>query len=212
MAVINGYITVEALKEVLNDVSDADNSRYEMAIEAASRRIDRWCGESRHFWSVEAPEPRRFFSVNKWVTHPGFFSTTTGLIVKTDDDGNGIFETTWASSDWQAQTSSRYAGEAYDRIVATGARRWPVNGRRECIEITALWGWETVPAPVVQATHALAIALYKSKDFVDVSDVDAPDVATFAKKLIMPYASKRGPLFCDDHGNKDATPMMAAYK
>lgn len=213
MAVTNGYLTLEELRRAVgDDGASASDPRYESAIEAASRRIDNWCGGGRHFWSVPAPTPRVFYAVNRWLVEPGFFSTTAGLVVKTDDDNDGVFETTWAAGEWQAQPSDRPNGEAFDRLVASGLRRFPVNGRRQCVEVTAMWGWAAVPAPVREAAEILAVALYKAKDFVggDIGfnrygDEAADSISAAAKRLVKPYASRRGPLYqCDDDG-KDAT-------
>lgn len=196
MAVTNGYVSLTDLKEAVGDDNDVDNSRYEAAIESASRTIDLWCDPrgSRHFWTVDTPVARRFYAFNRWLVRPGFFSTTVGLIVKTDDNGDGTFETTWLTSDWQAQPGFRGNGESFDRIVAPGTKGFPLNGRRECIEITAKWGWAEVPTLVRQAAQILAVALYKSKDFTGgdigfqtLENVGGWSIYDLARALVEPY-------------------------
>ena len=166
MAVVNGYVALADLKEVVGDDSPIDDSRYEAAIGAASRQIDSWCGGGRHFWATDTPLARRVFPFNRYLALPGFIASSAGLVVKTDDNGDGTFETTWAAgTDYQAQPSNQPNGEAFSRLVAVGTKGFPLSGRRESIEITATWGWTAVPELVRQSAQTLAIALYKSKDF-----------------------------------------------
>lgn len=198
MAVTNGYITVNDLKNAIEDdsLSDSNDVVYELAIETASRQIDNWCDPlgTRHFWAVDAPEPRVFFPTNSYLVMPGFFSTTVGLVVRTDGTGNGVFESTWDEADYQAQPGVRPNGEPFTKLVATGVRKFPVNGRRQCIEVTAQWGWDEVPRHVQQATQILATAYYRSKDFTgeavgfdDREKDNGWDVYNLAKSLVKPY-------------------------
>lgn len=169
MAITHGYITLEDLKKAVGDSSSSDDSLYEVAIEAASRMIDGWCDPagSRHFWSEDTPQPRLFRPYNRYLVRTGFFSTITGLTIETDDNNDGTFETVWSVTDWVAEPGLRPNGEPFDHITAAGAARgFPVNGRRSCVRITALWGWPAIPAPVKQACQMVAVALYKSKDYV----------------------------------------------
>lgn len=198
MAVTNGYITVADLKNAIGDdtLSGTRDLVYEVAIESASRQIDNWCDPkgTRHFWSSPSPTPRVFFPSNSYLVKPGFFSTTEGLVVKTDGTGNGVFESTWDSVDYQAQPGARPNGEAFTKLVATGDRLWPVNGRRQCVEVTAKWGWAAIPKHVWQATQILAIAFYRSKDFTgDAVGFDDREkdggwsVYRLAESMIEPY-------------------------
>jgi hypothetical protein len=169
VAITHGYIQLEDLKKAVGDSSASDDSLYETAIESASRMIDRWCARdgTRHFWVEDAPQPRVFQPFNRYLVRTGFFTTTTGLSIETDEDGDGVFETVWSVTDWVAEPTVRPGGEPFDHITAAGVLRgFPVNGRRPCVRVTALWGWPTIPAPVKQACQMVAVALYKSKDYV----------------------------------------------
>src|SRR5690606_17375049 len=80
-------------------------------------------------------------------------STTSGLVVKTDDDDDGTFETTWTASDYQLEpldgiTDSR----AVWKIRAVGDRVFPVSVKgRALVQVTAQWGWAAVPDPITTA-------------------------------------------------------------
>jgi hypothetical protein len=168
VAVVNGYVSLADLKEVVGDDSPIDDSRYEAAIGAASRQIDSWLDPagSRHFWKTTSAASRVFYPLNRYLLLPGFIANTTGLVVKSDDNGDGVFETTWAAgTDYQAQRL-KVADGPYARLVAVGTKGFPLNGRRQSVEVTTSeWGCDVVPDRGRQAAQTLAIALYKSKDF-----------------------------------------------
>src|ERR1044072_2267132 len=77
-----------------NDVAPAE--MLERALNSASRWIDRVCG--RRFWLDSAVQTLTFatdcVTDLVWIDDIG---TTTGLIVKTDELGDGSYNTTWTS-------------------------------------------------------------------------------------------------------------------
>lgn len=180
MAIENGYITLAQLKAVLRDQQPTYDLAYERAIEAASRQIDTYC--NTRFWQSTTPTLRLFKPDNRVTLHTGEFATTTGLIVRTDDDDDGVFENTWAATDYQVEPLTPMDGKPYNRIVALRARYWPVPyweharyrayytdpdallSQRARVEVTATWGWAAIPSQVMQACQILAIDLFKSKD------------------------------------------------
>lgn len=203
MALVHGYVTTAKLAAAVGDQEELDSPLYEMAIDAASRQIDSWCDARgrRHFWSTDAPVARQFHPYSAFKIDPGFISTTDGLVIKTDATGDGVFESTWSATDYKMQPNVRPNGEPYTRIVATGTRRFPVNGRAECVEITAKWGWTAIPQPVVQATQILAIAYYKSKDFTggdmgfgESTGAAGDDIYSLARSLIERYQIEPTPV------------------
>lgn len=173
MAVKNGYITLPDLKAALGDLDhDGNDAQYERAIEAASRQIDSWYGGQ--FWKEPTPVARLFRAENPHMVWTGDLADTTGLIVKTDDDGDGVFETTWTSAEWQAEPFVRINNRPYQQIVAVGGRCFPTRrrhdewrhtiGMRPRVQVTASWGWPAVPDEVEQACQILAVDHFKSKD------------------------------------------------
>ena len=197
MALVNGYVPLSDLKEAVGDDSGLDNSRYEASIGAASRQIDIWLDPagSRHFWKTTSPVVRVFFPFNRYLLLPGFIANTTGLVVKTDDDGDGVFEATWTvGTDYQAQRLNVVDGP-FARLVAVGAKGFPVNGRRQSVEVTTSeWGCDTIPDLGRQAAQILSIALYKSKDFTGgdigfqtLENAGAWSVYDLARSLVEPY-------------------------
>lgn len=164
MAISNGYTTLVLIKDALN-ISDAtENTLLEASVEAASRQIDRYC--SRHFWQ-ESGVSARIYSANKLDTMlVDDISTTTGLIIKTDEDGDGTFENTWASTDYQLEplnNLSRTPVLAVYRINAIGDYYFPVSSEA-LVQVTARWGWPAVPTDIQTAALIQSIMLFKALD------------------------------------------------
>lgn len=98
-------------------------------------------------------------------------STTTGLIVKTDDSGTGTFGTTWTiNTDFALEPLDGvgYDGQTgwpYNRLTIVGSRFfYPGFNRRPNLQITAKWGWAAVPQAVFQAVKLHTATLFKMKD------------------------------------------------
>lgn len=84
----------------------------------------------------------------------GDIATAVGVVVKTDDDGDGTAETTWAAGDYQLRPLNALVGrrrepytELYVPTTSTKAG-WPLN---TLISVAAIWGWNSVPAGIKRA-------------------------------------------------------------
>lgn len=171
-------------------ISDTnDDTLIGKAITAASRSIDRWTGTT--FYPVT--EARLFAAGTDGTVLVDRFTDTTGLVVKTGTDGT--FPTTVAASGYVLHPFNAVSsGGAYDRIVipagvASSAYGYPT------VQVTASWGWATVPADVEQACRIKAARLFRRKDspegvagtsefgVVRISRSEDPDVAL----LLTPY-------------------------
>lgn len=88
-------------------------------------------------------------------------------MVKTDDNGDGTFETTWdatgSPADYQAEPLVRVNGYPYTRIVAIDDKAFPVSTRRALVQVTAQWGWAAVPIDVEQACLILAAKFFQRR-------------------------------------------------
>ena len=81
--------------------------------------------------------------------------------------GDGTFETTWSSTDYQLEPLNSLARDSKPawRLRAVGNYLFPVDANgRACVEVTAKWGWPAVPAPVTQATMIQAARLVGRRD------------------------------------------------
>ena len=176
MPEVNAYVSAQDLRDRLGDSSEKlDSSLLVRAVNSSSRAVDRYC--KRRFWQ-DADATTRLFRVDDplvaWVDD---ISTRDGLIVKTDDDLDGVFETTWTSAEYQLEPLNADAYHADDtppayafwRIAAVGrgglaARIFPYADRRAVLSVTTRFGWSAVPDDVAEATAIFAERLFHRKD------------------------------------------------
>ncbi|MGW2206758.1 phage head-tail connector protein [Streptomyces sp. NPDC001774] len=160
------YVATAELKARLNISDSGDDAALAEAVAAASRHVELYC--HRQFNDAGSVSARTFRpSVLGCFVHVHDFSTATGLIVKTDDDDDGVFETTWTGADFELEPADGIKdgvpGWPFTRLVRVGSRRFPELGRRS-VQVTARWGWAQVPQPVREASLILAEELWKLKD------------------------------------------------
>lgn len=158
MAITNGYCTLSEVKAALRLSDSIDDTLLENAIEGASRRIDGYCG--RFFYKTSATAVP-LFANNAYRLMTSDISSTTGLIVKLDDDGDGTFETTLTlNTDYIVEPTDYIVQQRPIRtITMVGGYTFPMFYiPSECgVQITAQWGWNAVPDDVREACVLLSI-------------------------------------------------------
>ena len=167
-------VTEDDLKEVLGiAVADTtDDNRLTMAADAATQMIQAYC--NRHFVQQATVSARTLVASTPWMIEVDDISTATGLIIKTDEDADGTFETTWASTDYQLEPlNGKLGGQdwPYTRIRAIKAREFPFDYGQALVQVTARWGWanpdainDYVPHPVEQAAQIQGVSVFKSAE------------------------------------------------
>lgn len=167
MTVTNGYITLANLKTYLKIDDSVDDVILEKIIESASRSIDRIA--NRRFYLDAAASARTYRPVGNLRVQTDDFGSTTGLVVKTDPNGTGTYQTTLVlNQDYIVEpTNAAASGRPYTTITIVGSNAFslPVNNWPQA-EITAKWGWPTVPDDVTEATYILSADLYKRRDSI----------------------------------------------
>ncbi len=171
MAITNGYCTQNQLKQFngIPTSDTADDDLLDDAINAASRQIDTFCG--RIFFQQSATA-RKFFTNDLYRLHVDDISTTTGLVVKYDDDDDGVYETTVSASEFQLLPINQVVGGILIspfyivELISDGNHEWPLDysSNRPRAEITAKWGYSEVPEPIRQATLMLASELFAMRN------------------------------------------------
>jgi len=171
MAITNGYTTLASMKNFLSIVDSTDDTLLEGLIESASRSIDRIA--NRRFYADSSASARSYRANNNVFVYVDDISSTTGLVVKTDDDGDGTFETTLTiNTDFLVDPLTASAlGRPFTQLTMVNTLNvWPVypglfsNGLRPGVEVTAKWGWPSVPDDIETACQILTADLYKRKD------------------------------------------------
>jgi hypothetical protein len=143
------YCTIANVKAAdrLNITSTASDTILTDLAEAVSRWIDGQCG--RHFYS-EATS--RYFTAQDHATlYCDDISTSSSLTVYTDVNGDGTFETTWATTDYNLAPYNPASGWPYQSIERAylGVNYWPTH--RRGVKITAVFGWAAVPKEIEEA-------------------------------------------------------------
>ncbi len=167
------YLDLDDLKEALRITDTNDDVMLAFAITAASRAIDHHCGRQFGALSVAAP---RYYTPQiqevrparlRWAQNSGYWHryivaiddlmTTTNLVVKSDPDGDGLFDTTLTLDvDYRLAPFNAAADALPWTYLVPILKANAVNGLwfpnlERSIQITALWGWTAVPAVVTQA-------------------------------------------------------------
>lgn len=203
MAVTNGYISVVQFKSYVDQggnvtLTTGDDAEIEFAINSASRSIDAFC--NRRFYLDGSVSARTYQAESTTLLKTHDFSTTTGLIVKTDTTGNGTFDRTWASTDYQPEPlngiTEGIEGWPFWLLRVIDDEAYPVDpSGRARVQVTAKWGWAAVPDAVFQACLIQSLANFKRKDapfgvvgFDDMGAVRTQgDLEKAAQGLLAPY-------------------------
>ena len=205
MAITNGYSTRNQIKAALRigTADTIDDDLIDNCAGAASRLIDGYC--NRKFWSVGSATSRVYTAEDDYYCSIDDIAGTA-LILKTSSLADGVFDVTWTVTDYQLEPLNGNLDGltwSYDKIRAVGDYLFPnVNanyGSQALVQVTATFGWPSVPEPVTQATIIQASRLFKRYDSplgvagfgdmgaIRVSRALDPDVA----QLVEPYRRMR---------------------
>lgn len=160
------YISADELAAFLRIHDDTEHPHLEQLIASAVEAIASHCGQA-FTTAADTATARVFMAENhKWVRVDPI-SSTAGLVVKTDTGADGVFDTTWDAVDYQLEPLNQQHGgltdHPYNLIRAARARWFPVD-RRARVEVTARWGWTTIPASVKDATLMHAARLHERRN------------------------------------------------
>jgi len=160
LAVTNGYCSLADVKAALRITDTIDDALIENSINAASRMIDQYC--NRYFYSGSAGEVRYYQANDGFMCWIDDLQTITEL--KTAVTDPTIFDTTWASGDYQLIPNNQRANGAYSpytAITATDNYLFPVWAEMALVKVTGTFGWSAVPQPVQFACIIQASRLFK---------------------------------------------------
>jgi len=189
---VNAYVELDEFKDVVRDQLVGHDSEYIRAINAASRQIDDYCG--RYFYQTGLlAKTYKAGAVDLLFTAD--IASTTGLIVKIDQDSDGTYETTWTlGTHYQLGPVDNMDGILpYEYIEALPAGSFPVEGinvvtpvissanyarrsRARRIQVTAHWGFASIPENVKMGTIIASVDHFKAKDLTHVTATYGIDV------------------------------------
>jgi hypothetical protein len=153
------YTTTALVKASLGIplAATAEDTAIQAAIDAAAALIDNYTG--RTFETVT--ESRTFLPRTASIVDVDDIATTDSLVIKTDEDQDGSFETTLTvTTDYVIIKNA-----APFRQITNVNRGWPLSlYGRPTIEVTATWGYGTsVPDNIKQAALLMATRLFQRK-------------------------------------------------
>jgi hypothetical protein len=162
MAITRGYATLAQVKSALRITDSVDDSLLEMAIESASRAIDQYTN-------------RNFYNAGTAVRYYAPSNSLNVLIddlislsrLDTMDDDEQVYDTTWASDDYQLEPLNGITDgfeQPYTNIRAIGDYVYQVLDGEATVKVTGVWGWSATPIQVTQATVIQSSRIFKRLD------------------------------------------------
>lgn len=147
---MTNYATPAELGAYLRIPDDADDTTLALVIAASSRAID--VATNRQFGLVATPETRYYSAVydrrsGKYIVQIDDLMSTDGLVI--EKDGVAVSDYTLAPRNAPAK------GQPYTELWVDSAGD---------VEVTALWGWTTVPEAVHTACLMQASRLFARRD------------------------------------------------
>lgn len=199
------YCTDNELKAWLQFNDTEDDTLLPGIIDSASEWIDEWCGQ----FFTATTQTRTFAACSGDELVLGHAAPLVAVTtLKTDEDGDGTFETTWDAADYQLlpfDAPSHSPARPYRTVRAVGSRSFPVaydpRGRSNRVQIVGSFGWAEVPAKVRDACLILAASEYKRRyspegvagfgEFgaIRISGRVDPDVARLLKRYQAPLVA-----------------------
>lgn len=163
------YSIVASVKRQLGKVTVDDRDEdIQLALVAASRMIDastgRWPGA---FVADAVASTRTFPTSGRVIPTTGYMrsgllvddiASATGLVVAGGTYGSGVYSN--ISSVLFGPDNALVWGQPIEWLSLPSASLSGIDS----VQITAKWGWPSVPAEVEQATRLLAARLYRRKD------------------------------------------------
>jgi hypothetical protein len=199
MAISNGYATLSDVKAALRipGADTQDDFLLEISIEAASRQIDGFC--ERVF--TQSTATRIYRPTDAFTVDIDDLQTLTTL--KTDSNGDGGFDITWAETDYQLNPLNGISGgirSPFTQIKATGQYLFPiyeprnVNANEASVQVVGVFGFATIPTAIKQATIILSMRQFKRYDsptgvmgFGDLGVMRVGAVDPDIQALLMPF-------------------------
>jgi hypothetical protein len=201
---VNGYATLAEVKAAARITDNIDDSLLETAIESSSRDIDAYT--ERVFFNTGATAVTRIYiPENIYLLETDDIISVTSI--KSDTTGEGGFDQTWATTDYQLEPLNGLAGgiaTPFTRVRAVGDYLWPIyeprdiNAGQASVQIVARFGFASIPTAIKQATILSSLRAYKRYEsptgvlgFSDIGVVRVGRLDPDVERLIQPYRKIR---------------------
>ena len=161
MAIGDAYATAAQYKEQRDKTSAADDTALTRELMAVSRMIDRTLGRPAGF-NKDASAVARVFATrwNDAILDVDDYVSISAIGI--DADYTGVYDTALVVADWESLPLNSAAGpepRPYNQIRLLPWRSRTLWTPSERVQVTAIWGWPTVPSAIVAATIELTAIL-----------------------------------------------------
>lgn len=195
MTIVDGYATLEQAKASARVADNIDDTLFERAVEGASRRIDGFTG--RFFYQTPSTTIN-LYAINSYNLATPDISSTNGLVLQTDDVGDGSFTNTFTlNTDYQVEPlDASLQTRPFRRLVAIGGKTFPMMTipPQPLVRVTAVWGWPAVPTDVREACVIMTLRIFQRANaalgvagFGDMGPVMVRSVDPDVREMLMPY-------------------------
>lgn len=164
MTITNGLCTLNDVKTAMRITDSLDDTSLELAVETASRQIEAYC--NRRFTADSVATPRVYAATGPWLLDIDDIWSTSGLIIATGTTA-GTYPTVWQSSDYQLEPLNGILNAQawpYTRIRAIASQTFPIYAGQALVQVTAKWGWASVPVAVRTAAIRQSQHIFTSRD------------------------------------------------
>jgi len=160
-------ISASDLKSHLGISDTTDDTTLTTAASAASRAVQRWCGREFDTTTTGSASARVFHPRSQTLTITDDFWSTTNLVVKTETTDDATYGTTLTiNTDFIVEPlNGREDGITvpYRRLRAT-SWLFTTTSTVPSVQVTAAWGWASIPDDVKQAALILGARVWKRKN------------------------------------------------
>lgn len=166
MAWAPDYVTTAELRAfVTRSASTVDDTELALAITAASRVVDEFCG--RQFGKTGSTEARVYTAEydrkrRRWIIPMDDVQTSVGLSIMVDDDDDEVFDKeidVYRLWPFNAADETR----PWERIIVNPDSANVPTCAEGAVEVTATFGWTAVPSAVKTATLIEANRIFQRR-------------------------------------------------
>lgn len=179
------YADVDELAAFVRIPDEMDDAFLALALAAASRAVDRAC--NRQFGLEEAPAARYYTAeynraLGRWAVVIDDLMTTDGLVVMADY-GEQTYDTL-IDEIALAPINAAPNGRPWTEFTVQRTSAAQPSGSADAVEVTARWGWTTIPDAIAQATLLQAARFLQRRNApfgVAGSPADGSEIRLLAK-------------------------------
>jgi hypothetical protein len=195
MTISNGYATRDEFLKYIQgptalSADTNDDAVIDAIIEAASRHIDNMTGKT--FYPSTASTSRYYTACYNDIVYIDVLSTLVSVV--TDNDNDGVYETTWSTTDYITMPEN---SSIISWIETSGYGNYSFPLQTKGVKIIGTWGYTTAPADIKEACLEISMSIYKrrhgensSADSMVTTDgvvITPKDIPGFAAKIMRNY-------------------------